>query len=603
MWPIVVVLTGLGLVAAPTALGIYGHPLGAGANVASVAAGTFLLVSTALAQVFLRLYRRTRANEAFVRTGAGGARVIRDGGSLVLPVMHDLLRVSLQTFKLEVERENEDALITHDKLRADVRAEFFVRVQPDAESILQAARSLGDKLGDAQEVKELVEDKLVSALRTAAASKTLDQLNGERDEFLAEVMKLVGDDLRSNGLVLETVTISRLDQTDERFLKEANIFDAQGRRKIAAITQENLTERNRLVREGERVRKLQDVDAREDVLALERREKEVEARVSAEVTQFQAESQRDAHVRTIEARRQVELADVEKTRTLELALREQQQEIEIAERQKQERIAQAEARRANAESALADAEADRERATQRVTTVRVTEEAERAKRQMIIEAEAGAERDLIVSQRRADAESYSVRAQAEARKAAADAEAEAVRKRAGAAADAEQQHALGVRATAMVPVDVERARLELDRERIEMVVKAELEAREKHGRVAQDFELEKLRIEAEKAVRVAVANAQASLFAKMTATLYGTPEDVRKIMGSLVQGQTFAKGLHGFFEGADEPTRAVVGSLAAGVGELAGAVAKKLRPEANVAADAECVDAADAQVLTEQAAE
>jgi len=213
-----------------------------------------------------------------------------------------------------------------------------------------------------------------------------------------------------------------------------------------------------------------------------------------------------------------------------------------------------------------------------VTTVRVTEEAERAKRQMIIEAEAGAERDLIVSQRRADAESYSVRAQAEARKAAADAEAEAVRKRAGAEADAEQQHALGVRATAMVPVDVERARLELDRERIEMVVKAELEAREKHGRVAQDFELEKLRIEAEEEVRVAVASAQASLFAKMTATLYGTPEDVRKIMGSLVQGQTFAKGRHGFFEGADEPTRAVVGSLAAGVGELAGAVAKKRRP-------------------------
>ena len=170
---------------------------------------------------------------AFVRTGAGGRKVIMDGGAIIVPFVHELVRVSLETLKLRVTRQNEDALITQDKLRADIHAEFFVRVQPDRESILQASRSLGERMREESAVRALVEDKLVSALRTAAAMKTLEQLNSERDEFLTEVMKLVENDLLSNGLILETVTISRLDQTDEVYLKESNIFDAQGRQRLA----------------------------------------------------------------------------------------------------------------------------------------------------------------------------------------------------------------------------------------------------------------------------------------------------------------------------------------------------------------------------------
>ena len=218
-----------------------GFPLPASSNVLLTASGAAVLALAGVLLVVTRLYQKTKASESFVRTGAGGVQVIRDGGCIVIPFLHELVRVSLQTIKLEVVRENEDALITLDKLRADIRAEFFVRVQPDRESILQASRSLGERMSSSGAVKELVEDKLVSALRTAAAGKTLEQLNSERDEFLAEVMKLVADDLRSNGLILETATISKLDQTDERFLKVENIFDAQGRRKIAEITQQNLT--------------------------------------------------------------------------------------------------------------------------------------------------------------------------------------------------------------------------------------------------------------------------------------------------------------------------------------------------------------------------
>ena len=381
-------LFGALLLAGPFAAEALGHPLSGGLIAIMMIVGGLSVVLSGVLTLFTRLYERTKASEAFVRTGAGGVKVIQDGGAIVVPFMHELLRVSLQTLKLQVTRDNQDALITKDKLRADVHAEFFVRVQPERESILQASRSLGELMGDPQAVRGLVEDKLVSALRTAAASKTLEQLNSERDDFLAEVMKFVAGDLLSNGLILETVTISRLDQTDEKFLKDSNIFDAQGRRKIAEITQQNLTERNRLVREGERARAEQDVVTTQELLELERQEKEAGARQRAAIEKTEQQSTLEAREKGIAVQRQLDLSEIAKIQALEVAARVQQSATQIAEREKDRKIAEAETLRAAAESALADAEVERETARQKVETVRVKEEAERARVKSVIEAQA-----------------------------------------------------------------------------------------------------------------------------------------------------------------------------------------------------------------------
>jgi uncharacterized membrane protein YqiK len=569
-------LFGMLLALAPHVARAFGHDPGVGATIASTVVGVAILCFTTLLLVFARLYRRTRASEAFVRTGAGGVRIIRDGGALVIPILHELVPVSLQTIKLEVMRRDADALITLDKLRADISAEFFVRVQPDDESILQASRSLGDRMGNAAAVKEVIEDKLVSALRTAAAGKSLEQLNSERDAFLAEVIKLVADDLQSNGLVLETATISKLDQTDEQFLKAENIFDAQGRRKIAEITQLNLTERNRLVREGEEARKRQDVIAHRLVLEHELAEQQASAEQRARVAEVEAETVRMAEEKRITAQRQIDLAALEKTRSLELALREQQKAVEVAERQKLEAIAEAEQKRALAEAELELRRAELERAHQQVETVRVTEAAERERRKQVIDAEASAEQKYVAEQRRADAEAYAREKHAEALRASATAEATALRTKAEAEAEAEERRAQGERARSMVPVEVERARLAVERDRVENVVKAELEAREKHGKVAQEFEIAKLRVEAEREVRVAIAHASATLFTKVQANLYGTPEDVARIGDAFLKGQSAAVSANGFFEVASSATDGVLAKLGKSAEEFASALSSRL---------------------------
>jgi flotillin len=613
------------LIVTPIGLGVTGHDLGAMSSSIMLGSGIFLAIVCAVLLTITKLYVRTKASEAFVRTGMGGLRVIRDGGSLVLPVVHQIVRVSLETIRLDVLRQGVDALITSDKLRADIKAEFFVRVQPEDDSIKAAARSLGDKMSEEyrssgasyqQSVSQLIEDKLVSALRTAAARKTLEQLNSERDEFLKEVVGLVTNDLTHNGFTLETVTISKLDQTDEANLKANNIFDAQGMRTIAEITQKNLTERNQIVRKGEQERTAQDVITRKNILELERTKAEAEASQASQIAVIRAEQDRVAREKQLEASRSIEVTTVEQQKQVEVARRVQQREVEIAERDKvravteadqkvevakraqQKAVAEAEAQRAMAEAKLADAEAERQKARQQVITVEQIAEAEREKQKAVIAAEAEAGKNYVSAQRTADAEAYKVKTQADARKASADAEAEAVRKQAGAQAEALKLEAEGrkaqaiaqadsqkakllaeadgQKAIAMVPIDVKAREVEVEKRRVEEVLQPELEARSRFGEAAQNFELAKIRIEREAMVRVEAAKAMATIYQKVTANVYGTPEDAAKMSAMFAQGMGLAQTLGGFFAAADEATSTVAARAAEGLEKLVQATAERL---------------------------
>jgi flotillin len=574
---VLVLLFGLGLVATPLVSGGLDHPLGGAAAALLTASGIVLILVSGVLLVITRLYVKTKASEAFVRTGMGGMKVIQDGGALVIPVVHQIVRVSLETLRLDVGREGPDALITSDKLRADVRAEFYVRVQPDEESIRNAARSLGDRMGDGNAVRALVEDKLVSALRTVAATKNLEELNIERDRFMEQVMQIVTPDLAHNGLTLETATISKLDQTDPRLLKSDNIFDAQGLRTIAQITQEQLTRRNELERAGEQARKLQDVETRKRVLTLEQAEAEAQAAQTSFVATVQAEKEREAQEKMIAAARAVELAAVEKAMAIEVATREQQQAIDVAERRRQEAIATAESDRARAEASLAQAEAAREQARQAVRTVEVEAEAIRNKTQQVTAAQAEAERRFVEVQRSADAEAYRVQKEAEARKLAADAEAEAIRKQADAQSDAAKARAEGERALAMIPVDVEREKVGVERQRVEDVLQRELEAREAHGKAAQDFELAQLRITKEADIRIEAARATATLLGQVKASVFGTPEDVARMTDTFMRGMGLSTAVEGFLEGAGPQTTTAAASVAASLNGVLGALAERTK--------------------------
>src|SRR5690349_10537409 len=99
-------------------------------------------------------YRRASQQTAFVRTGLGGRKVVTSGGALVVPIVHTVTPVNMNTLRLEVRRSRGEALITKNRMRVDVVAEFYVRVKATADSIAVAAQTLGARTMQPQSLTE-----------------------------------------------------------------------------------------------------------------------------------------------------------------------------------------------------------------------------------------------------------------------------------------------------------------------------------------------------------------------------------------------------------------------------------------------------------------
>jgi uncharacterized membrane protein YqiK len=251
---VVVILLGLAMIVGSLILEV-----GMVSQLILMASGVVLAAFGFLFWLITSLYQKTSAEEAMVRTGQGGSKVIIDGGCFVWPIIHRVTRVSLKVIKLKCVREGSDALITKDYLRADVHSEFYMRVGATPEQVLNAARSFGEESGTEDRIDEKVGEKLISALRSVAAKHELAELHSDRESFAIAVQELVAKEIEPNGLILETVTISRLDQTDPSHLNDNNVFDAQGKRKITEITTAALVARNVLERSAEQATTEKDV--------------------------------------------------------------------------------------------------------------------------------------------------------------------------------------------------------------------------------------------------------------------------------------------------------------------------------------------------------
>ncbi len=146
-------------------------------------------------------YRLASKEMAFVRTGLFGEKVVINGGTFVFPHLQTKVNVNMNTLRLEVRREAEQALITRDRMRADVIAEFYVRVKNDEASVATAARTLGEKtMNHNNELSDLVEGKFVDALRAVAAEMAMKELHEKRSDFIQKVQLSVSEDLTKNGL-------------------------------------------------------------------------------------------------------------------------------------------------------------------------------------------------------------------------------------------------------------------------------------------------------------------------------------------------------------------------------------------------------------------
>ncbi len=413
------------------------------------------------------LYLRSSKERAFVRTGLGGQKVVLDGGAFVLPIVHDVIPVNMNTLRLEVSRGRDKALITKDRMRVDVIAEFYVRVAAKPDAVAAAAQTLGLRTMEPEQLKELVEGKFVDALRTAAAEMTMEELHEKRGAYVKRVRDTVAEDLTKNGLELEAASLTQLDQTGMEFFNPSNAFDAEGLTRLTEQIEHRKKQRNDVEQDTLIAIRNKNLEAEKLSLDIEReseyarlnQQREVEmarARQRSEVATERAQREQASEGAQIAAKqtidaarirseqtieqerigkeRAIQGAEIERRMTMELA--EQQRAIAIARESKAQSEAQADAEIARAQAVSAE---------EKVFTAREVEMAERKKAIDLIGAAQVAERDAL-----------RLTSAAQAEKSASADRGAAVRAQAEADADADKIRAMALRVRAEIEAEAMR---------------------------------------------------------------------------------------------------------------------------------------------------
>ncbi|HLF24897.1 MAG TPA: SPFH domain-containing protein [Anaerolineae bacterium] len=565
-----------------------------------------VLIFLVLIRSIMRAYVKTPANRAFVRTGGlfrkpnEPPKVVMNGGAWVFHTIHEIIWVDLGTMAIEIERTEHNALLTIDPQYADIKAIFYIKVNPTVEGIIDAARTIGGKQVDANAVKQLVDAKLDGALRDVAASFTLMSLHQEREKFIQEVQNRLKTDLEENGLVLEAVSILTLRAARQGSFGTDDVFGAQVARANAQVIQQALRERNDIERRTEIEVKQRDTDTAKLRLTLDRELALASATQEREVRTIQASEKAQADQKVYEEEQKSELARVAKERAVALTELERDQQlaiqnerrqqevmaaevtrrqaIELAEQQRQINVLQEQQKRENAEKERLIVSAQREEAAQAVKTVEATQEAQREARIRVIEAEREAQKAVIEQKNKIELEALRKQREAEAQAkalkeiAAAEAEAalkqaETLRTQAQAEREAETLRADGARAKSsaegLAEAEVMKAKAESAMREAEAIrarglaeaesEKAKAEALAAFEGVAQRVELTKLQLDAQVRIEIAKAQALGSALATMNIKLIGDPAAA----ASLLRLVTLADGLGEIVKAAPQPVREI----------------------------------------------
>ena len=471
----------------------------------------------------VKTYRKATQGQALVRTGQGGAKV-SFSGIFVIPVLHQMEIMDITLKTVTIARQGKEGLICKDNLRADIKVNFFVRVNKTSEDVIQVAQAIGcSRASDKESLVDLFDAKFSEALKTVGKQFEFVELYNSREQFKLEILRTIGTDL--NGYILDDCAIDYLEQTSIEVLSPDNILDVEGIKKITKITSEQQILSNQIRREKEKTVTKQDVEAKETVLQLEKQLAETEekqkreianikSREEAEIAKVDQEQKLISENARIATEEEIQVAEENKERQVIVARKNKErteaieneavlkdQQIEENEREKIVSMARLEKEKALEAEQKKMQEVIRERIEVQKSVVAEEEkikdtqahaEAERNKLVAIKEAEKEAETNLVTEIKSAEANRKAAEYKTEQRIMEAKAAQEAADKEANATkilaeAKAAEAAALGISEA--------------------QVIEAKAEAKEKEGTVEARIILEKSKAQAEAIKETGLAEA------------------------------------------------------------------------------------------------
>ncbi|MBL7739518.1 MAG: flotillin family protein [Chitinophagaceae bacterium] len=392
-----------------------------------MAENLLLVISVAVLFFFIlvfsmfRRYKRCPSDRILVVYGKVGkgvdgtrtAKCIHGGAAFIWPIIQDYSFLDLTPISLEV---NLTSALSKQNIRVDVPSRFTVGISTEPAVMQNAAERLLGMQRPA--IHDLAKDIILGQMRLVVAMMDIEEINNNRDKFLANIAGNVEAELNKIGLKMINVNVTDIKD-------ESGYIDALGKEaaakaineaKIRVAEQERTGDIGKTTAEKERDIKVAETQRDRDInVQLAVKEKEVQiAGAKRDENIGKAEAERDTRVKIAEANAvavkgenlsKIDIANSDATR------REREAEaLKLATAAEKVQAARALEEAYLAEQKAENARAERDRATQNATIVVA---ADIQKQKLIIEAQAAAEQ--LREKAKGEADAIFAKLEAEAR--------------------------------------------------------------------------------------------------------------------------------------------------------------------------------------------
>lgn len=388
-----------------------------------------LLIVIAAAVVFFfilvysmfRRYKRCPSDRILVVYGKVGkgsegtltAKCIHGGAAFIWPIIQDYSFLDLTPISIEV---NLTSALSKQNIRVDVPSRFTVGISTEPNVMQNAAERLLGMQRPA--IHDLAKDIILGQMRLVVAMMDIEEINNNRDKFLANIAGNVEAELNKIGLKMINVNVTDIKD-------ESGYIDALGKEaaakaineaKIRVAEQERTGDIGKTTAEKERDIKVAETQRDRDInVAVAVKEKEIQiAGANRDENIGKAEAERDTRVKMAEANAiavqgenlsKIEIANSD-------AIRREREAEALKKAIAAEKVQAAKALEEAylAEKKSEEARAERDRASQNATIVVA---ADIQKQKLIIEAQASAEQ--LREKAKGEADAIYAKLEAEAR--------------------------------------------------------------------------------------------------------------------------------------------------------------------------------------------
>lgn len=189
-----------------------------------VISGLAVAVVLLILGTFARMLRKVGPNQALIRYGLGGTRIVQGGAGLVVPLIHQAQELSLELMSFDVAPEQD--LYTNQGVAVNVEAVAQLKIKSDPDSIRTAAEQFLTK--DARMREGLIRLVMEGHLRGIIGQLTVEQIVKEPEMVSARMRANVAEDLAKMGLEVVSFTLKQVRDRNE-------YIEAMGKPDIARI--------------------------------------------------------------------------------------------------------------------------------------------------------------------------------------------------------------------------------------------------------------------------------------------------------------------------------------------------------------------------------